>query len=45
MIFNTLQRNIETMLKIMGKNWNIIVIPIQHLIAVKKHLTRNEKYC
>ena len=32
-------------LKIMLKNWHIIVMQIQYLTAVEKHLANNEKCC
>ena len=49
MIFNTSQRAIKLnpawdVLKIVCRNWNIIVMQIQHLTAVEKHLTSNEEW-
>ena len=48
MIFNTAQITVKLnpawdVLKIMWKNWTIIVMQLEYLTAVEKHLASNEK--
>ena len=50
MIFNTSQIIVKLnpardVLKIMCKNWLIIVMQLQYLTTVEKHLASNERCC